>query len=95
MRPFRFPGPPRRGNRNRPAPHPSRAPFRSARRRAWGTPSHLVLALAGLLIYFAILWFGVVVIGDNATRSALMAGLIVLIAATGYVASRQPAARDE
>jgi hypothetical protein len=47
------------------------------------------------VIYFAILWFGIVVIGDNATRSALMAGLIVLIAAVGYVATHQTAARDK
>lgn len=93
MRPFRTPGPSRR--RNRPTLHPSRAPFRPNRRRAWGTPSHLVLAGAGLLIYFAILWFGIAVIGDTATRSALMAGLIVLIAATGYVATRRSAARGK
>ena len=73
----------------RPVIHPSRAP-QPTRRRAWGTPSHLVLAFAGLLLYFAILWFGMEVIGDNATRSSLMAGLIVLIAAVGYVAGRQP-----
>ena len=54
-----------------------------------------LMSLAGLAIYFAILWFGIVVIGDNVTRSALMAGLIVLIAAVGYVATHQTAARDK
>ena len=73
----------------RPQIHPSRAPH-PRRRRAWGTPSHVVLAFAGLLLYFATLWFGMEVIGDNATRSSLLAGLVVLIAAVGYVASRQP-----
>ena len=83
---FRPPTPFRRSKR--PAIHPSRAPRRSSR-RAWGTPSHVVLACLGLILYFATLWFGIVVVGDNPTRSSLMAGLIVLIAAVGYVARRQ------
>jgi hypothetical protein len=39
----------------------------------------------GLGIYFLTLWFGITVIGDNAGRSAVMAGVILAIAATGYV----------
>jgi hypothetical protein len=77
MRRFRSPNRPPRGRR----PASARWP---RYRRAWGTPSHAILAVAGLLIYFATLWFGVAVIGDNPTRSALMAGLVVLIAAVGY-----------
>jgi hypothetical protein len=60
-----------------------------------GGHSHIVLATAGLALYFATLWFGVTVIGDNAVRSAIMAGIIVAIAACGYVFTRQPAPRDE
>lgn len=90
---FRPPAPFRRPSR--PTIHPSRAPQRLPRRRAWGTPSHLVLALFGLTLFFATLLLGIVVIGDNPTRSSLMAGLVVLIAAVGYVAGRKPVTRDE
>jgi len=41
----------------------------------------------GLGIYFVTLWFGVTVVGDNAGRSAIMAGVILAIAATGYYVS--------
>jgi hypothetical protein len=37
----------------------------------------------------AALWLGIVVIGDTALRSALMAALIVAIAAAGYIFTRQ------
>jgi len=43
----------------------------------------------GMGIYFVTLWFGITVIGDNAGRSAIMAGVILAIAATGYVVSRR------
>jgi hypothetical protein len=57
--------------------------------------SHLVLATMGVALYLTTLWFGIVVIGDNPIRSALMAGLIVLIAAVGYVFTRRPVAPDD
>jgi hypothetical protein len=38
-------------------------------------------------IYLFTLWFGITVVGDTATRSALMAGLILGIASVGYVVS--------
>ena len=88
MRRFRSPLRPPRANR--PVPRSPRPSGTARRGRAWGTPSHAFLAVAGLLLYFVTLWFGVAVIGDNATRSALMAGLIVLIAAVGYAVRRQP-----
>jgi hypothetical protein len=43
------------------------------------------------MLYLAMLWLGVVVIGDTTQRSAVMAGLIVAIAAVGYIFTRQPA----
>jgi cytochrome c biogenesis protein CcdA len=51
---------------------------------------HAVLAACGLSIYFMVLWFGVTVVGDTVPRSSLMAGLIVILAAMGYVTSRRP-----
>jgi hypothetical protein len=51
---------------------------------------HALLAAAGLSIYFLVLWFGVTVVGDTVPRSSVMAGLIVIIAALGYVTSRRP-----
>ncbi|HEY7035789.1 MAG TPA: hypothetical protein VH482_30910 [Thermomicrobiales bacterium] len=50
---------------------------------------HAVLAAAGLSIYFLVLWFGVTVVGDTVSRSSLMAGLIVILAALGYVTSHR------
>jgi hypothetical protein len=49
----------------------------------------------GLGIYLLTLWFGVTVVGDTAGRSAIMAGVIVGIAATGYVVNRRPASNGE
>ena len=46
---------------------------------------HVVLITSGLALYLACLWLGVVVIDDSLPRSAFMAGLIVAIAAVGYV----------
>jgi len=42
----------------------------------------------GLGLYLAVLWLGIVVLQDNPIRSALFAGLIVAIAAAGYVFTR-------
>ena len=56
-----------------------------------GGRSHLALAATGLALYFALLWLGVVVLGDTPLRSALFAGLIVAIAAAGYAFTRPPA----
>lgn len=39
----------------------------------------------GLGIYFLTLWFGITIIGDNVGRSAVMAGVILVIAAAGYL----------
>jgi hypothetical protein len=38
-------------------------------------------ALAG---WFALVWFGVVVLGDAPGRSAVMAGIVVALAAAGW-----------
>jgi hypothetical protein len=57
--------------------------------------SHLILATMGVALYLTTLWFGIVVIGDNPIRSALMAALIVLIAAVGYVFTRRPVTPDD
>ena len=56
---------------------------------------HAVLAASGLAIYFLVLWFGVTVVGDTVPRSSLMAGLIVILAAMGYVTSRRPSPPDK
>jgi hypothetical protein len=39
----------------------------------------------GLGIYFLTLWFGITIVGDNAGRSSIMAGVILAIATTGYL----------
>ncbi len=52
---------------------------------------HVILVSAGLALYLVVLWFGLVIIrDDNMVRTAIMAGLIVAIAAAGYVFTRQP-----
>jgi hypothetical protein len=43
----------------------------------------------GLAIYFATLWFGLTIVGDTAGRSAVMAGVVLLIAATGFVVTNR------
>jgi hypothetical protein len=53
-------------------------------------PGNLTVTLAGIGLYIFFLIFGVTVVGDNAGRSAIMAGIIVAIAACGYVFTRQP-----
>lgn len=53
--------------------------------------SHVVAISGGFMLYLAMLWLGVVVIRDTMPHSAVMAGLIVAIAAVGYVFTRQPA----
>lgn len=91
--------PPSRRGPNRPVGSgrgPSRPNFGGKLPRLTrGGHTHIILATTGLAIYFIVLWFGVAVIGDNAVRSAIMAGIIVAIAACGYVFTRQPAPRDE
>ncbi len=51
----------------------------------------MVAISGGFMLYLAMLWLGVVVIRDTMPHSAVMAGLIVAIAAVGYVFTRQPA----
>lgn len=51
---------------------------------------HVPLIAAGLALFFATLWLGVVVIHDTPARSAAMAVLIVGIAGVGYGVSRRP-----
>ena len=51
-------------------------------------PPHVVLVSAAVALYLATLWLGVAVIQDTPVRSAVMAGLIVAIAATGYLFTR-------
>ena len=46
---------------------------------------HIVLITGGVALYLACLWLGTVIIGDTLPRSAVMAGVIVAIAAVGYV----------
>lgn len=60
-----------------------------------GLPGNLPVALAGVGLYLFFVLFGVTVIGDNAGRSAIMAGIIVAIAACGYVFTRQPSPKDK
>lgn len=54
-----------------------------------GGHRHVILVSVGIGIYLAALCLGIVVIGDTALRSALMAALIVAIAAAGYIFTRQ------
>jgi hypothetical protein len=80
----------RRRNRPRPGPGPGRqsTPPRPRDPRPDGALPHVVLIAAGVGLYLTMLWMGMVVIGDGAVRSALMSGLIVAIAATGYLFTR-------
>lgn len=52
-----------------------------------GRFSPVALVSMGLGIYFLTLWFGITIVGDSAGRSAVMAGVILAIAATGYLVS--------
>lgn len=58
-------------------------------------PGNLPVTLAGVGLYIFFLIFGVTVVGDNAVRSAIMSGIIVAIAACGYVFTRQPSPKDK
>ena len=59
-------------------------------------PGNLSVTLAGVGLYIFFLIFGVTVVGDNAGRSAIMSGIIVAIAACGYVFTRrQPSPKDK
>jgi hypothetical protein len=55
--------------------------------RPGGDPKFSLIALIsmGLGIYVLTLWFGITIVGDNAGRSAIMAGVVLAIAATGYL----------
>ena len=66
--------------RRRPAGPPPRDPKPGGNDRF----GPVALVSMGLGIYFLTLWFGITVVGDNAGRSAIMAGIILAIAATGY-----------
>ena len=68
---------------NRPPPPPDGGPPRDPRPR--DSVPLIVAITSGLALYLGCLWFGVVVIGDTMLRSAVMAGVILAIAATGYV----------
>jgi hypothetical protein len=72
-------------NRPRPRRPPGGPRPRDPRPGGDGRFSPIALISMGLGIYFLTLWFGITVIGDNAGRSAVMAGVILAIAATGYV----------
>ncbi len=77
--------------RKMPGSYPRRDPERPRDPRPGGQISHVVLVSAGLALYLVTLWFGLVVVrDDNMARVAIMAGLIVAIAAAGYVFTRQP-----
>lgn len=77
-----------------------RTPLRPPSRRGSSGPprdpkprdgfSHVIVVSGGVGLYLAMLWLGVVVIGDTLARSAVMAGLIVAIAGVGYLFTHQP-----
>lgn len=71
--------------RQRPPGPPPRDPKPGGSER-FGT---VALVSMGLGIYVLTLWFGITVVGDNAGRSAVMAGVIVAIAAIGYFVNRR------
>lgn len=45
---------------------------------------HVPIIAGALAGWFALVWFGVVVLGDDAGRSALMAGIVVALAVAGW-----------
>ena len=45
---------------------------------------HVLVIGSGVLLYVALLWFGVRVVGDTVGRSLIIAALIVTIAGVGY-----------
>lgn len=61
-----------------PGNRPDRGPDSAAARR------HVPIIAGALVGWFALVWFGVVVLGDNAGRSALMAGIVVALAVAGW-----------
>ena len=50
---------------------------------------HVRVIGVGLVLFFALLWFGVEVLGDRPDRSLLMSGVVTAMAATGYTLSRR------
>ena len=69
--------------RRRPSLKLPRRPGLPGDRRSGGR-RHGALVAMGVALFLLVVWFGVVVIGDNPLRSALFAALIVAIAALGY-----------
>lgn len=59
-----------------------------------GGRRHGALIAMGIALYLLVVWFGVVIIGDNPVRSALFAAVIVAIAAIGYRFSRPQTPKD-
>jgi len=50
---------------------------------------HVPIIGVGLVLFFALLWFGVEVLGDRPDRSLAMSGIVTAMAATGYALSRR------
>jgi hypothetical protein len=73
------------GNRPRNRRPSNVAPPRDPRTGGDSRFSPIALISMGLGIYFLTLWFGITIVGDNAGRSAVMAGVVLAIAATGYL----------
>lgn len=48
---------------------------------------HVPLIAGALVGWFALLWLGVVLLGDAPGRSALMAGIVVALATVGRIVS--------
>ena len=58
--------------------------------------SPLILISMALAVYVAVLWLGIVVIGDTALHSALVGAVILAIAITGYIVNgRDQQTRDK
>jgi hypothetical protein len=65
---------------------PSRSPDGTPRdTQPEGEVPHALLLSGAVALYLAALWLGIVVIRDTTQRSAVMAGIIVAIAAVGYI----------
>ena len=74
---------------------PSRSPEGTPRdSQPEGEVPHALLLSGAVALYLAALWLGIVVIRDSLPRSAVMAGVIVAIAAVGYLFTH-PAERRE
>ncbi len=79
--------------RRRPSVKLPRRPRLPGGRRSGGQRHGAPIAM-GIALYLLVVWFGVVVIGDNPVRSALVAALIVAIAAVGYRFTRPQTPKD-